>query len=129
MKWDLPGKWRTASSLWTPGRLSKPTRRRTSSPIRSTPGPSCFSVRFCGDLSPHDEERALARVSNHEATCAAILRDARLGRAPQDEVSTMRLCDNHTFSNGTSILLRLSSHSGTGRFFARMKSGLNSFDW
>ena len=34
----------------------------------------------------------------------------------------------HTFSNGTSILLRFSSHSGTGRFFERMKSGLNSFD-
>ena len=34
----------------------------------------------------------------------------------------------HTFSNGTSILLRFSSHSGTGRFFERMNSGLNSFD-
>ena len=39
--------------------------------------------------------------------------------------ATMR---DHTFSNGTSILLRFSSHSGTGRFFERMKSGLNSFD-
>ena len=34
----------------------------------------------------------------------------------------------HTFSNGTLIALRLSSHSGTGRFLERMKSGLNSFD-
>jgi hypothetical protein len=34
----------------------------------------------------------------------------------------------HTFSNGTSILLRFSSHAGTGRFFERMNSGLNSFD-
>jgi hypothetical protein len=34
----------------------------------------------------------------------------------------------HTFSNGNSILLRFSSHSGTGRFFERMKAGLNSFD-
>ena len=34
----------------------------------------------------------------------------------------------HTFSKGTSILLFFSSHSGTGRFFERMNSGLNSFD-
>jgi hypothetical protein len=34
----------------------------------------------------------------------------------------------HTFSNGTSIWLRFSSHAGTGRFFERMNSGLNSFD-
>ena len=34
----------------------------------------------------------------------------------------------YTFSNGTSILLRFSSHAGTGRFFERMNSGLNSFD-
>jgi hypothetical protein len=34
----------------------------------------------------------------------------------------------YTFSNGKSIWLRFSSHSGTGRFFERMKSGLNSFD-
>ena len=34
----------------------------------------------------------------------------------------------HTFSNGTLIALRFSSHSGTGRFLERMKSGLNSFD-
>jgi hypothetical protein len=34
----------------------------------------------------------------------------------------------HTFSNGNSILLRFSSHSGTGKFFERMKAGLNSFD-
>lgn len=34
----------------------------------------------------------------------------------------------HTFSNGGLIVLRVSSHSGTGRFLLRMKSGLNSFD-
>jgi hypothetical protein len=34
----------------------------------------------------------------------------------------------HTFSNGGSIVLRFSSHAGTGRFLERMKSGLNSFD-
>ena len=34
----------------------------------------------------------------------------------------------HTFSNGTSISVRFSSHAGTGRFFERMNSGLNSFD-
>jgi hypothetical protein len=34
----------------------------------------------------------------------------------------------HTFSNGRLIALRRSSHAGTGRFFERMKSGLNSFD-
>ncbi len=34
----------------------------------------------------------------------------------------------HTFSNGKSMLLRFSSHAGTGRFFERMNSGLNSFD-
>jgi hypothetical protein len=28
--------------------------------------------------------------------------------------------NDHTFSNGTSILLRSSSHCGTGRFFERM---------
>jgi hypothetical protein len=33
-----------------------------------------------------------------------------------------------TFSNGTLMLLRFSSHAGAGRFFERMKSGLNSFD-
>ena len=32
------------------------------------------------------------------------------------------------FSNGTSMFVRFSSHAGTGRFFERMKSGLNSFD-
>ena len=37
--------------------------------------------------------------------------------------------DDHTFSNGTLIALRRSSHSGAGRFLERMKSGLNSFDW
>ena len=35
----------------------------------------------------------------------------------------------HTFSNGKLILLRFSIHSGTGRFFERMKSGLKSLDW
>jgi general L-amino acid transport system ATP-binding protein len=45
-KWDLPGKWPIASSSWMPGRLSRPTRRRSSSPTRSTRGPSCFSVRY-----------------------------------------------------------------------------------
>ena len=34
----------------------------------------------------------------------------------------------HTFSNGTAISVLASSHSGTGRFFVRIKSGLNSFD-
>ena len=34
----------------------------------------------------------------------------------------------HTSSKGTAIVLRFSSHSGTGRFLPRMKSGLNSFD-
>ena len=34
----------------------------------------------------------------------------------------------HTCSNGTAMLGLVSSHSGTGRFFERMKSGLNSFD-
>ena len=33
-----------------------------------------------------------------------------------------------TYSNGTSISVFFSSHSGTGRFFDRMNSGLNSFD-
>jgi len=54
-EWDLPGKWRTASSSWTPGKLSKPTRRRTSSPIRSTRGPSCFSAKSCGSHSCKSE--------------------------------------------------------------------------
>jgi hypothetical protein len=31
-------------------------------------------------------------------------------------------------TNGTSILVRFSSHSGTGSFFERMNSGLKSFD-
>jgi hypothetical protein len=35
---------------------------------------------------------------------------------------------SHTFSKGTSIWVRFSSHCGTGSFFERMKSGLNSFD-
>jgi hypothetical protein len=33
-----------------------------------------------------------------------------------------------TYSNGSSIVLRFSSHSGTGKFFERMNAGLNSFD-
>src|ERR1700674_607552 len=49
MRWDLPAKSPIASSSWTPGKSSKPIRRRISSPIRSTRGPSCFSVRFCGE--------------------------------------------------------------------------------
>jgi hypothetical protein len=32
------------------------------------------------------------------------------------------------YSNGKSILLRFSSQLGTGSFFERMKSGLNSLD-
>ncbi len=35
---------------------------------------------------------------------------------------------NYSVSNGTLILLFFSSHSGTGNFFERMKSGLNSLD-
>jgi hypothetical protein len=51
--------------------------------------------------------------------------DAR-HKAGHDELGYPR---DHTFSNGTLIALRCSSHSGTGRFLERMKSGLNSFDW
>jgi hypothetical protein len=43
-------------------------------------------------------------------------------------MTSLAIRPDHTFSNGTSILLCFSSHSGTGRFFERMKSGLNSFD-
>src|SRR5207244_8312496 len=53
-----------------------------------------FSVRFCGDPLLMVRS-ALARVSNHEASCAAILRDARLWRAPQDEVSICRFMRSH----------------------------------
>src|ERR1700733_3398067 len=49
MKWDLPGKSPIVSSSWTTDRLSRRTRRKISSPIRSTRGPSCFSARFCGE--------------------------------------------------------------------------------
>ena len=45
----------------------------------------------------------------------------------EDALLTMRN-DLHTFSNGNSMSLRFSSQVGTGRFFERMNSGLNSFD-
>jgi hypothetical protein len=48
-----------------------------------------------------------------------ILRDAR-------NSALLRMRD--FYSNGTSIAVFFSSHSGTGRFFDRMNSGLNSFD-
>ena len=49
----------------------------------------------------------------------------------EDALLTMRggcCAPSHTFSNGRSTFGRLSSHSGTGKFLARMKAGLNSFD-
>jgi hypothetical protein len=55
-----------------------------------------------------------------------------------DRLSTIRRVEEpalsstlgaYTASNGTAILLFVSIHSGTGRFFDRMKSGLNSLDW
>jgi len=49
----------------------------------------------------------------------------------EDALLTMRVdrvAPAHTFSNGTSISVRFSSHAGTGRFFERMNAGLNSFD-
>jgi hypothetical protein len=66
---------------------------------------------------------ASSRVSNHQAL---LLHPSRRGEgaAPQDEAESR----DYTFSNGTLMLLRFSSHAGTGRFFERMKSGLNSFD-
>jgi hypothetical protein len=54
--------------------------------------------------------------------CGLILRDA--AKTP---LLRMRV-GRHTFTKGTSILGRRSSHSGTGSFFSRMNCGLNSFD-
>src|SRR6266404_663599 len=53
MKWDLPGKWPTASSSWTRGKSSRRTRQRSSSTTRSTRGPSCFSARSCAENRSH----------------------------------------------------------------------------
>src|SRR6266403_1132211 len=53
MKWDLPGKWPTASSSWTRGKSLRRTRRRSSSTTRSTRGPSCFSARSCAENRSH----------------------------------------------------------------------------
>jgi hypothetical protein len=52
--------------------------------------------------------------------------DARDKRGHDESITQGR--SYHTFSNGTLIVLRFSSHSGTGRFLERMKSGLNSLD-
>src|ERR1700716_2469218 len=64
---------------------------------------------------------AVSRRGTYRARDRSIIRPLRALKKPPFL--------DHTFSNGTSILLRCSSHSGTGRFLERMKSGLNSFDW
>jgi hypothetical protein len=52
------------------------------------------------------------------------------GYGGQVALPTLQTTDRrHTFSNGTSIFGRRSSHSGTGKFFERMNAGLYSFDW
>jgi hypothetical protein len=71
---------------------------------------------------------ALLRASRTMRPQAAILRDA--AERPLLRMRSSYVAKSvQTFSNGTSILLLCSSHAGTGKFFERMKSGLNSFDW
>ncbi len=43
-------------------------------------------------------------------------------------MTSVEITQSHTFSNGGLIVLLRSSHAGTGRFFERRNSGLNSFD-
>jgi hypothetical protein len=56
----------------------------------------------------------------------------RLGFPPEERPNQLRIVHlsnaGESQTNGTLNALRLSSHSGTGRFFERMKAGLNSFD-
>jgi len=66
------------------------------------------------------EMRATPSATNTEAS------DVRRKRMSEPGHQRRRL--GQTFSNGTSIFVRFSSQAGTGRFFERMNSGLNSFD-
>ena len=69
-------------------------------------------------------EEAHLRAARTIAPRCFILRDAakgpRLRMRPSAGITSFR--------TARSMLLRFSSHAGTGRFFERMKSGLNSFD-
>ena len=76
--------------------------------------------------------RPANRICRHEgpAQPRSPRSASRVRRDQDSEGGRFRNCStrNHTFSNGTSILLCCSSHFGTGRFLERMNSGLNSFD-
>lgn len=71
-----------------------------------------------------NDPKPLAKLERY-----VIARRALRVRLERDSAAEhLRGASAHTFSNGTSILLCFSSHGGTGRFFERMNSGLNSFD-
>ena len=87
--------------------------------------------RFHGCRADHRNQHA-GEFLRQSAACA----DQAFPQ-PDPEIGERRMANRGVASgirysliiaNGTSILLRFSSHAGTGRFFDRMKSGLNSLD-
>ena len=74
------------------GQIIESNTPRTSSPIRSTRGPSCSSARSCGELRRRADDGAELISIRYSLSPFALI------------------------SNGTSMLLRFSSHAGTGRF-------------
>src|SRR6185437_338230 len=101
----------------------------------------CQPRRVHGRRPDHRSEHA-AGVLRQSAACAdeavlepdiavilaVIASEAKQSRnVPRTKSGLLRRCaprndeKAHTFSNGRSILVRFSSHSGTGSFFERMK--------
>src|SRR5688572_31859185 len=68
-----------------------------------------------------DQDPAL--VGHTEHLGGAVLEEGVLAK----QAVSRHAAPSHT--NGTLTLVLRASQSGTGRFLARRKSGLNSFDW
>jgi hypothetical protein len=74
----------------------------------------------------HDPENCAAGFPKDHANTKELKRDD--DQAKSRALAWPPLAIRSLHSNGTSILVRRSSHAGTGSFFERMKSGLNNFD-